>query len=143
MASFVYNGALELLGGDTAGLVSSPLIVLLLRESYVPDRDHLTVATIVAHEVTVAGYVRQPLVSPVVTRNDAMDRADLDAPDVMWAGLAAGQTAAYAVIAKDGANDAARRLISCHDIVNTATGGPPLQVIWRGGSVLRFTSPLV
>lgn len=97
MAIKVYNKGLEEIGKALTDLDGSDLRLLLVKDSYVFNADHLWVDDGSAndpqsHEVTVTGYARHTLTGKTVTRDDTNDRAlfTVDAPS--FTSLAAGET---------------------------------------------------
>lgn len=61
----------------------------------------------------LVGYQRKALVSEVVIEDDAGDVANLDAADIPYGATESGRWVA-GVVYEEGANDAARNLISLH-----------------------------
>lgn len=142
MASGIYNrGLLELISGSTVW-ASSTVKVMLLKPTYTFNRDHLTVSEVVAHELTSTNYVRKTLASMASSQNDTLDAAYLDAGDVTWASpnIAAGQTAAYAVIFRDTGNDATASLLACYDLQDTDPNGGSFRVEWNAAGLVKATS---
>jgi hypothetical protein len=143
MANGVYNKGKYLLGSDTVTLVGSDLRVLLVKSTYTFDADHNFVSDVIAGslEISVAGYSRQPLTTETFTEDDTNDFAYLDADDVTFASLTAGQTVGGAVLYKYNAADASAEVIAFYDVVDTATNGGDIVIQWAtpaNGGVLKI-----
>jgi hypothetical protein len=145
MANGVYNKAKYLLGTGTAVLTSgADLRVLLVKSTYTFDATHNFVSDVIAGslEISVAGYSRQPLVNEACTEDDANSCAYLDADDVTFASLTAGQTVGGAVLYKYNAADASAELIAFYDLTDTATNGGDIVVQWAApgsaGGILKL-----
>lgn len=145
----VYNKGLEEIAKALTDLDGSDLRVLLVKPTYVFDPDHAFVDDGSAndpqsHEVSVVGYARQALANKVITRDDATDKAYLDADDVVFAALAAGQTVGAAILYRHTGIDTTAPLISYYELVDTLTNGGDIAVQWNtpaNGGVLKLTSP--
>lgn len=88
-----------------------------------------------AVEASAAGYARVALTGETVLENDTTDTADLDAADLSWASIATGDTLRAVVFYVEGANDAARDLVSLNTLsspVPTNGGGISLTVAANG-----------
>ena len=74
------------------------LYVALLADTYTPNADHDFFNDVAANEISATGYTQygQALPSAAITKDDANDRAYLDAVDSTWAGFTG--TARYAVV---------------------------------------------
>jgi hypothetical protein len=146
MANGVYNKGLEELAQATTDLQGADLRLLLVKSSYTFNKDHLTVDDGSAndpasHEVTVSGYARQALANEVVTRDDTNDFTYLDADDVVFTALAAGETIGGAVLFRHTGVDTTAPLIAFYDLVDTATNGGNVTVQWNtpaNGGVLKL-----
>ena len=146
MANGVYNKGLEELAQATTDLQGADLRLLLVKSSYTFNKDHLTVDDGSAndpasHEVAVSGYARQALANEVVTRDDTNDFTYLDADDVVFTALAAGETIGGAVLFRHTGVDTTAPLIAFYDLVDTATNGGNVTVQWNtpaNGGVLKL-----
>jgi hypothetical protein len=147
MANGVYNKGLEEIGKALTDLDGSTLKVLLVKSSYTFNKDHLWVDDGSAndpqsHEVAVSGYARQTLANKTFTRDDTNDFGYLDADDVVFTALVAGETIGGAILFRDaGGSDTANPLISFYDLVDTATNGGNVTVQWNtpaNGGVLKL-----
>jgi len=145
----VYNKGLEEIAKALTDLDGSDLRVLLVRETYVFNADHAFVDDGSAndpqsHEVSVGGYARQALANKAVTKDDATDKAYLDADDAVFAALAAGQTAHAAILYRHTGTDTTSPLIAFYDMADTLTNGGNITVQWAtpaNGGVLKLSSP--
>lgn len=129
-----------LLDGTLDLPTAADLRVLLVTTAYAFDADHNFVSDVVASELSVGGYARQPLTTETITEDDASDFAYLDADDTAFGALAAGQTIGGAVVYKFNAADAAAEVIGFYDLVDTATNGGTVTIQWATpatGGVLK------
>lgn len=148
MANLVYNKGLEELGKATTDLDGSTLTLMLVKSSYSVNKDHLFVDDGSAndpasHEVTVGGYSRQNLANKTVTRDDTNDFAYLDADDIAYGALAAGETIGGAVLFRNTGSDATSPLIAFYDLTDTPTNGSTITNQWAtpaNGGVLKLAS---
>lgn len=148
MANAVYNKGLEELAKATTDLDASDLRLMLVKSSYTFNKDHLTVDDGSAndpasHELAVGGYARQALGSETVTRDDTNDFAYLDADDVPFGALAAGETIGGAVLFRHTGADNTAPLIAFYDLTDTPTNGSTITVQWAtpaNGGVLKLAS---
>lgn len=130
MSNGVYNkGKLGILGGSF-DLLTDTLVVLLVKSTYVFSADDHFISDLAASEISVSGYARQTLTSKTVTEDDVNDFAYLDADDVTFAGMAAGQTIGGAVLAYNSGSDATSMLIGFYDLTDLATGSGSVIVTW-------------
>lgn len=151
MANLVYNKGLEELAKALTDLDNSDLRLLLVKDTYVANKDHLFIDDgspddPLSHEITVTGYARQALANKAVTRDDAGDFAYLDADDVVFAGLSgSSQTCHGAVLYRHTGVDTMAPLIAFFDLTDTAIGGSvtSFTVQWATpatGGVLKLAS---
>lgn len=133
MANVVYNQAkTDFAAGDLAW-DSDDIRVGLLTGASVPagalDPDLNDVAGLLAvsgtAECTATNYTRKTTSSRTATKDTANNRVNLDFANITWASLggAVNETVRAVFVYKEGANDAARRLISLHEITATPTNG--------------------
>lgn len=136
----VYNRFKKDILDGIVDISADNLDVLLLDSTHVFDQDEDFVSQIVADEITVAGYARQNLTGVVVTEDDVNNRGDAAANQVVFAGMAAGQTVGSAVVFRFNAADAAAELIAFYDVTNTATDVGSITIQFDGlspGDFLR------
>lgn len=142
--TLVYNGGLEQFAKALTDLNSDDLRVLLVKDTYTPDPDHLVVDDVSADELTVSGYARQALAGKGVTRDDVNDFVYLDAIDLIFTGLAAGETVGGAIVYRnDSDDDAISPLLWFYPLPPTATGTDDLRFRWAApsaGALARLSS---
>ena len=141
MASLAYNIALE--KADTAGLglVANRVDAMcIVGTATTPDNpDHDFVADIVADEATDASYARVILTTKVGTRNDTLDRHELDFDNIDYGALT-GETVTAIVLFRFVTNDADSFLLSYHDISDTITDGTGFVVVVGSTGGIHITS---
>lgn len=139
MANLVYNrGIFEVM--NLGALSTADLRVMLVQSTYTENKDHNVVADVVAHELSVAGYARVALTTKTLTEDDTNDFAYLDADDVAFGALTAGQTIGGAVLFRHTGSDATAPVIAYYDLINTPTNGGTFTVQWNtpaNGGVLK------
>ncbi len=153
MANLVYNR-----GKYIVGQVNSTSVAwqcMLVSTSYVADQDHNFVNSNTSSgangepkvfEISVAGYSRQALASLVLFEDDTNDFAGLDAADVTFTALTAGQTVGGAVVYRYSSSggttgDSGQDLLAFYDLTDTPTNGGDITVQWAStsaGGVLKF-----
>lgn len=141
MANLVYNKCLSQIANGGTDLDTSDLRLLLTTASYTPNKDHEFVDDI-TNEIAVSGYGRVALTSETVTQDDTNDFAYLDADDVVFSGLASGETARYAVLFRHTGSDATAPLLALYDLGGIPTAVGSITVIWNtpaNGGVLKLT----
>lgn len=142
MASGVFNKGLFELASALTDLDSADLRVLLVQSTYTFSPTNNYIADLSAHEISVSGYSRQALSGETVVEDDTNHRAYLDASDVTFTGLAAGQTIGGAVIYRHTGSDATAPLLCYVAIAATATGGD-FTIQWAAtsaGAILYLAS---
>jgi hypothetical protein len=142
VANGVYNRGKYQLATGAINLATADLRVLLVKSTYALDADHNFVADVVAgaSEISVAGYARQALANKTVTEDDTNDFAYLDADDVVFAALVAGQTVGGAVLFVHTGVDATAVVLGFYDLTDTPTNGGDITVQWAtpaNGGVLK------
>ena len=146
MANGVYNrGKAQIANGGT-DLDTSDLRLMLVNTGYTFNPDHNFIDNADAndpqsHEVAVSGYARQTLANKTVTQDDTNDFAYLDADDVVFTALAAGETIGGAVLFRHTGVDTTAPLIAFYDLVDTATNGGNVTIQWAtvaNGGVLKL-----
>lgn len=145
MASNLYQNGIKLILDRTIDLAADTLKVMLLSSSYTPNPDHIFVSDL-SGELSGTGYVgghagsgRKTLASKVIGKDDSSNKAYFDAADVTWTAINAG-TAAYAVVFKEGASDAASTVICNVDIADTVTNGGDLTIQWDSAGIFTISS---
>jgi hypothetical protein len=115
---------------------------LMLLKSGTPNADDNFVADITpgTNELSVAGYARVTLTTKSVTEDDTNDFAYMDADDVAFAALTAGQTITWAYLLEFVTNDADSFLEAAYDVTDTPTNGGVITIVWNtpaNGGVLK------
>lgn len=127
-----------------AGTWSSATVkAMLLRPSYVPISTDGAVSALTAFEVTGTGYTggyggsgRKTLASKTVTAATASDQARLDAADLTWTSLDAGQVGYVALIVESGGSDATSTVVAVISLPVTLTDGSDFPVLWPENGIL-------
>lgn len=152
MASLAYQaGIRELLDGGTVYLTDTIKVMLIsTATAYTPNKDHDFVDEGGANdpvdaETNVTGYTRgfggagrKTLASKTITANDTNDRVELDAADVTWTALGAGETLEAAIVIEEITNDAASPLLCYLDPSNIATNGSDVTLQFATNGFLNF-----
>lgn len=136
MASLIYNRGLQIVQDGSADLDTDTLKVMLLANTYTPDKDHNVLTDASTHEVTGTGYTAggATLANVSVTEDDANDRVTVDADDVTWA--AATITARYALIYDDTlVNDPLLYLFDFGS--DQSSSGADFTIQWNAGGIFR------
>ena len=156
MANGVYNRGKYIVANKS--LSTEVLRLMLVNTQYVFDPDQNTVkdgssstSDPFTYEISVGGYSRQTLAAMALFEDDANDFAGLDASDVTFAALVAGQTVGGAVCFRYSSSgpttaaattgDSGQDLISFYDVTDTPTNGGDITIQFAStsaGSVLKF-----
>lgn len=140
MASFVYNKGMELILVGGGGNIHA----MLMRTDYPSNRDHQNVFDIAGWEINVGGYFRQAVPGVTCITDHQQDRSIIDAQDMVFPGLAAGQTIGYVVLYQLSGADTISFLLSLHAVTPTPTGGD-FAITWKPpseGGIILAISPL-
>lgn len=149
MASVMPNKFRTLLLNSGINLLTDTIKVMLVSNTYTPDKDHSFVSSITSgttKELSGTGYVagfggsgRKTLASKTVTQNDTSDIGYFDAADVTWTGINAG-TVGYVVVLKEVTSDADSPIIAIHDVSpDVVTNGGDYTVQWASDGVLKLS----
>jgi hypothetical protein len=106
VGSFTFNIGATSLADRSVDWASDTVKLMLVTPAYVPNKDHASMITPAASEVSVSGYVRQTLTSCTVTSDAPRGRVVYDAADPSPWTLATGDTIQGVVIYKDTGSDA-------------------------------------
>jgi hypothetical protein len=142
MATKVFNSAKERLLNGGLNLVTHDIRVTLLMTNTTADTDNdgdVFVADLgTLDEMDGANYVRKALTGKVVTKDDANDRAFMDADDVTWTALGAGTRQIQGVLVyRHVTNDADSPLIAWLEFASPVTGdGTDFQVQWSATGIV-------
>lgn len=160
MANGVYNRGFFVAGNRD--LDAFTLRLMLVSTGYVFNPDHNFVGSNTSSgalgepsvfEISVSGYSRQTLASAATFEDDTNDFAGLDANDVTFSALVAGQTVGGAVLylyTSSGSStglattgDSGQDLIAFYDVTDTPTNGGDISIVWAStsaGGVLKIGS---
>lgn len=137
MADVVYNAYLSAQVTGGIDLDTDTLVVMLIKDTYTPDRDDEFIADLVSHEISGTGYSRQTLTTVLVTISGNV--AVMDADDPQWTGASGWDNARYGILAKSTGNDATSRLIKTIDF---GSNRQPVDGVftfpWNANGVMRF-----
>lgn len=136
-SNWMQGGLVRLMGAGNAG--SDTFKVMLLKNTYTPNKDHDLVSEINAHECDATGYTpgfagagRKTLSSPTITVDDTNDRAVFDAADpATWTALggATNNTLRYVAVIWENTSDAASIVLAVLDMgADKATNGGDFSV---------------
>jgi hypothetical protein len=111
------------------------LLKTLAGHTNVPDINFIT--DMEAHadfaELTASGYARVALTSEAGTEVDASDWGLIDADDVAFAAISAGETIVGAFIYIHTGSDGTASVLSIHDITSTPTNGGTVTITTATG----------
>ena len=130
MASEVYASGCGDVFGGSPDLDTADLRLLLVKPTYTFNAAHAVVADVVAHELTVSGYARQTLAGKVLYKTLVAGSAVLDASDVTFAGLTAGESIAAAILFRHTGTDASAPLLAKYDLPGLPSGIASVTVQW-------------
>jgi hypothetical protein len=144
MASAWYNQGKVAVMNHTVDLLADTIKVMLLNASYTFSAAHQFVSAVDANELSGAGYAggfggsgRLALAGKTVTA--AGGGAVFNASGLLWPAISAG-TAAWAVLIKEIANDAASLLIAAMDInPDVLTNSGDFTLSWNAGGILQIS----
>jgi hypothetical protein len=145
MASFVYNIAkFQLLNGDIDFNAPDDIRVLLLEAATDENPDDVDVAAVLARAGTteLVTYTRGALAAEATTQDDANDRAEFDANDIVFSSVVAQNAIVAYVVYKFITNDASSIPIM---FVDDATGlpltpnGSDITITWDAQGILQLT----
>lgn len=128
MSNLIYNKAKKGFVDGTIDWDGDTIKVMLVGETYTPDKDHNFVSEVVSTELSGTGYERKSLENKTVVQDDVNDVAKVDADDITWESIQAG-TAKGMVVYKQGSSDTDSILIAYID-----EGGFP--VVSNGGDLI-------
>jgi len=146
MASAWYNKGKEVVANGAESWLTSTIKIMLLNASFAFNADHLFASSINANELSGTGYTagfggagRKTLAGKAVVRDDANDRAEMDASDVTWTAINAG-TAAWAVLVVEKTSDADSPILAALDLSpDVVTNGGDLTLQWDAEGILQLT----
>jgi hypothetical protein len=145
MADFVYNIAkFQLLNGDIDFNLPDDIRILLLEAATDENADDVDVAAVLARAGTteLVTYTRGALASEATSQDDANDRAEFDAADIVFSAVVAQNAVVAYVVFKFITNDASSIPIM---FVDSATGlpltpnGSDITITWNAQGILQLT----
>jgi hypothetical protein len=148
MASVMSNKLRTLLLNNGIDLLSDTIKVMLVNNTYTPDKDHSFVDAITggsSKELSGTGYTagfggggRKTLASKTVTQDDANDKAIFDATDVTWTGINAG-TVGFVVVIKEITNDGLSPILAVIDVSpDVVTNGGDYTAQWAADGLFHL-----
>jgi hypothetical protein len=116
-------------------LTGKTLMILLVGLGHTPDAADEFVDDIVADEIALAGYTREPLTSVTVTKNTGTNVVTVAADDeYVWASIAAGDVGGFYVYL-DVTDDTDSILLGFYDTIDRETVGASAKVTFPAGVV--------
>ena len=144
MATFMYNGGLEIIGNGGADWDDGALVfrIMLVQNGYTPNRDHRFVSD-VTNELSGTGYVRKTLAGRTVTRDDGTDKVKCDATDPVWTGINAGTAEGAVIYKQTGGDDSSpgNDDLVCFLDFSQVTNGGDMTLQFHADGVFAFSSP--
>lgn len=139
MASIVYNRG-AFLFSTGLDFETADLRVLLLKNTYTPDKDENTVDQIAPEELSGGTYARQLLANATATQDDAANAVVLDADDTVFPALSNPDTPQFAVVyLHDAGGDASSQLICCIDLgAPDPPDGSDYPIAWNASGICRL-----
>jgi len=147
MADIVYNAFKQKIADGTIDWDAATVRVLLIRSTstYTADPDHEFVSDLTGlAEPTDGSYARQSLAGKLVAKDNANNRAVLDANDTSFGNVAGGQTViGYICYVQTGGSDASPGddTLVCHvdSPADKVLQGDPFTVVWNAAGVVTLT----
>lgn len=136
MSSLIFNGAKEALLNGDFDFSSDDLKVALVTDGYTPDIDADEFFDDVDNEVSGTGYSSggKSLANVAIGRDDANDRAFLDADDLTWP--LATFTARAAVIYQNTGTPSTSRLLAYVDFdEDKISSGQDFTIEWHANGI--------
>ena len=144
MASQVYNEFKRASAAGEIDLNADDIRIALLMTNTTADTEN-DGKTFISDFTTLdefdgSGYVRKALANEAVNLDDPNDRAEFDADDVTFTALGAGTRSVQGVLLyKEGASDAARRIIAWLEFATVKTpDGSDFTVAWNAQGILQL-----
>ncbi len=110
-----YNEGIKGVADGGIDYLTDPIKVLLVKDTFTFNPDHVHVSDLVAHEVSGTGYSRLTLSGKTITKNEGADRTELSATALAWSLLQVTAFIKAAILFKDTGNDATSVLLACLD----------------------------
>jgi hypothetical protein len=146
MVSFVYNIAKAGFANGTEDWDSAGFLITLV-STYAADPDD-TAASFFSgteldgsnHTSGFGGTIRKSLGSPAVTQNDTDDQAELDADNVTWTAIDAGQACAAVVLRQSGTDALSPLICYIDDGFGIVTNGGDFTISFANSGVMKLAS---
>lgn len=136
MASVVYNHGSTKLQDRTIDFVAGTIKLMLVDNTYVPNKDEQNLTTAAAKEISVSGYARVTLGSKTITEDDTNDRTVYAAANPATYTLASGQTIGGWVVFYDpGTGDANCIPLFFNDCNDTPTNGGTFNAVFDANGI--------
>lgn len=145
MASHMFNKAKQSLVNGGIDLDTDDIRVALLMSNTTADSENDGIVFVgdigTLDEHDGSAYVRKALASEAVNLDDANDRAEFDATDVVWTALGAGtRTCVGALLYKHVTNDADSPVIAWVEFASAVTNdGTDFTITWNAEGILQFS----
>ena len=145
MASFVYNIAkFQLMNGDLDLNAPDDIRVILLEAASDEDKDDANVGVVLARAGTteLATYTRGALAGETTTQDDANDRAEFDANDIVFTSVVAQNAIVAYLVYKFITDDAGSIPIMFVDNASglpLPTNGSNITITWNAEGILQLT----
>lgn len=146
MASLVYNVAKRDLVNGVIDLDTDDIRIMLVKTTYTENAAHTFVDDLSAndpasHEIVATNYVRKALAAETVVVDQANNRAEFSASNVVWTAIggATNDTIKGAVIYEHNAADTAAPLIAFVLFPTpVATNGGDITINWNAEGILQL-----
>jgi hypothetical protein len=144
MASFTYNAGSYGIAHRDIDFLNDTIKIMLIgtASAYTPDKDHSSMTTPAASELSVTGYTsgfssadRKTLGSKTITNDTTNDRTVFDAADPSSWTLSTGGTVAAAIIYKHLTNDAGSTPIWYLDFTDVPTNGSTFTIVFDSNGI--------
>jgi hypothetical protein len=143
MASGTYNeGAYQLRNGGAVNFASGTIKIMIVSSAYTFDKDHASMTTPAASEISVTGYTpgfasadRKTLAGKTITKDTTNDRVKYDADDPSSWTLAAGATVGGEVVYWHDTDDATSVPLFFLDHADVPTNGGTFTVQFHADGI--------
>jgi hypothetical protein len=140
MANWYNQGLSDIADGSKPWATASDIRVLACTSSYTFDNDHDTVSQI-TNEITNTNYARTALTGETVIIDDANNEVQLDANNVTYTALAAGNTPSQMISYTEAGTDATRRLMTRNALTSPpAPNGGDYTIVWDSEGLGEFSN---
>ena len=136
MADIVYNKFLHNLFTKKIDLEGDTLKLMLLEDTYTPDKDHNIYSDVSGYQVlSGSGYTTggEILTGATVTENDSGNNSSFDGDNITWASLT--KSFRYAILYDNTLTD--KDLIFCLDCGSQNVEGVDFTMFWDSDGILN------